>query len=103
MAHPGSVFLVNLAGLELPPATLKAIERDINAAVDKHIAEVAVNGLETFGCVISGEIMSARGELRIGLQQPDARRPEWRGCSCSSRARRSRTPPSRDGMPSGAP
>jgi len=40
MAHPGSVFLVNLAGLELPAATLRAIERDINAAVDKHIAEV---------------------------------------------------------------
>lgn len=41
MAHPGSVFLINLAGLELPAATLKAIERDINAAVDKHVAEVA--------------------------------------------------------------
>ena len=40
MAHPGSVFLINLAGLELPAATLSAIERDINAAVDKHIAEV---------------------------------------------------------------
>jgi hypothetical protein len=40
MAHSGSVFLVNLAGLELPAATLKAIERDINAAVDKHIGEV---------------------------------------------------------------
>jgi len=40
MAHPGSVFLINLAGLELPAATLTAIERDINAAVDKHIAEV---------------------------------------------------------------
>jgi hypothetical protein len=40
MASAGSVFLVNLAGLELPAATLKAIERDINAAVDKHIAEV---------------------------------------------------------------
>ena len=40
-AHPGSVFLVNLAGLELPAATLKAIERDINAAVDKHLAAVA--------------------------------------------------------------
>jgi hypothetical protein len=41
MAHPGSVFLINLAGLELPAATLTAIERDINSAVDKHVAEVA--------------------------------------------------------------
>ena len=41
MAHPGSVFLVNLAGLELPAATLTAIERDINGVVDKHIAEIA--------------------------------------------------------------
>jgi hypothetical protein len=40
MANSGSVFLVNLAGLELPAATLKAIERDINAAVDKHVASV---------------------------------------------------------------
>ena len=40
MAHPGSVFLINLAGLELPAATLSAIEHDINAAVDRHIAEV---------------------------------------------------------------
>ena len=40
MASAGSVFLVNLAGLELPAATLKAIEHDINAAVDRHIAEV---------------------------------------------------------------
>jgi hypothetical protein len=41
MARAGSVFLVNLAGLELPAATLDAIEHDINAAVDQHIAGVA--------------------------------------------------------------
>lgn len=40
MARAGSVFLVNLTGLDLPAATLDEIEKDINSAVDRKIASL---------------------------------------------------------------
>jgi hypothetical protein len=50
---------------DLPPKAAYALivtatpfggpQRIVFVGNDKHIAEVAVNGLETFGCVISGE------------------------------------------------
>jgi hypothetical protein len=37
----GSVFLVNLAGLDLPEATLNEIEREIGRVVDTKVAGIA--------------------------------------------------------------
>lgn len=41
MARAGSVFLVNLAGLDLPASALDEIEKEIDAAVDRKIASLA--------------------------------------------------------------
>jgi len=57
MARSGSVFLVNLTGLDLPAATLDEIEKEIDSLVDRKIA-----GLPKF----KGRVASAAlgGELR---------------------------------------
>ena len=41
MARVGSVFLVNLAGLDIPEATLNEIEREIGRVVDTKVAGIA--------------------------------------------------------------
>jgi hypothetical protein len=41
MARSGSVFLVNLAGLDLPKSALDELEKEIDAVVDRKIASLA--------------------------------------------------------------